>query len=342
MMQLITTLFFGRLVAGSLAYCNAGYPDKANYRALDGYTLLSVHLLARHGDRAPLSNLPSGMFDMQWKCAQAEVKDTSIKVHGIDPKETCALGQKCKPTNGTEGVSGTCGLEHLTTHGISQHRKLGAGLRSVYKKLIPSLYVRSTDTQRTYWSSVALLSGLQDSTAPTASIDMLPTSDDDLIPIETNCKKGKAILKALRNTSALKEPIAYIKKTLKDHNYILPSKPSVEYNAADSIRAHVCHGATPKPKDNKPLDPPTVDSFFTAMDKVIHALYFNSPSTANHRIFMGPYLLNMKKDILNSISLDSSTTLIQSPKKPKALSIFSAHDITIYSLLSALNINDSM
>ncbi len=147
----------------------------------DSYELVHVHIIARHGDRTPVSNLHLGP-QIYYECGLA---DTSFNWNRLDDFNTHFLSSsssgsgrliQLNPGAQNKECGDIKGIGKLTALGFKQHAFLGKLLREKYKDFVASfidnvqslkknLYVQSTQVLRTIHSLSAFLLGfLPDST----------------------------------------------------------------------------------------------------------------------------------------------------------------------------------
>jgi acid phosphatase len=149
---------FGAYGDYPLPYCGANLEvPLPPWGILSNYTLLSVKVMTRHGDRIADSLLPLGM-EIAWNCDEANF------LMGIGAPSTF---YRTRPLTTLGGyILGTCSLGQLTDRGILMHQTLGTNLYTKYVSLLRFLtddeictypaevmYVRSTNIPRTIQSA---------------------------------------------------------------------------------------------------------------------------------------------------------------------------------------------
>ena len=158
----------------SLAYCNADFSTGRVPALPEGATLRQVHVLIRHGARAPSDNRPAWANDT----AEFECNATSLFGHVGAPDRTvlrhgAVLFRKRYVRN---RLPGTCTTGQLVQPGWQMEHASGTHLKERYSSLLPTtldgdgqstFYLRSDDSERTLQSGAALFSGMYpDAAAP--------------------------------------------------------------------------------------------------------------------------------------------------------------------------------
>ena len=158
----------------SLAYCNADFSTGRVPALPEGATLRQVHVLIRHGARAPSDNRPAWANDT----AKFECNATGLFGHVGAPDRTvlrhgAVLFRKRYVRN---RLPGTCATGQLVQPGWQMEHASGTHLKERYSSLLPTtldgdgqstFYLRSDDSERTLQSGAALFSGMYpDATAP--------------------------------------------------------------------------------------------------------------------------------------------------------------------------------
>lgn len=145
-------------------------PDDLN----NGYELVHVHILARHGDRSPITPYVVGS-NVFYECGLVEMKRDSswgrlqdfppFKALPHEDEQLYSIHQTLYPGY----TSKQCGLGKLTSQGFHQHKALGTQMSRKYTKrlfgnstshrLAQSIFVQSTDVPRTIQSAAAFMLG---------------------------------------------------------------------------------------------------------------------------------------------------------------------------------------
>ncbi|KAJ9090329.1 hypothetical protein DSO57_1003453 [Entomophthora muscae] len=297
-------------------YCSASFPSTDTYTGLENYELISVHLMTRHGDRAPITKFPTGSEESsgpatRWVCSPGDISNSSVTFQGMS---------SIKDIRFEEG--GVCSKDHLTDKGIHQLAQLGKELRQIYKaQLADGVFVNTTWTQRTYWSAVALMSGLLDSKHPKFVIHSKPLKKDGLIHLYDKCRLGKHLSEEFIKTNEFQSANAFLVKVANDYGLKFRDHPLAAYLAVDNLRCLDCH------QMSLPSSKPDKSTIYKATDEFIKAMFFPASSSAQlHRMLIGTYLKDLKQQL-------------QHPRKETMPRFFytSAHDVSISALLSSLN-----
>ncbi|KAJ9057250.1 2-phosphoxylose phosphatase 1 [Entomophthora muscae] len=218
---------------------------------------------------------------------------------------------------------GVCSEEHLTNKGIQQLAQLGEELRQIYKaQLTDGVFVNATWTQRTYWSAVALMSGLLNSKNPKFVIHSKPIEKDGLIHLYNKCKLEKQLTRGLVKTNEFQLANASLVKVAKDHGLGVSSHSLAAYKAVDNLRCLDCHQMSlPPSKSDK-------SAIYEAMDEFTKAVYFPASRNAQfHRMHIGTYLKDLNQQLQHT----------RKEAKPRFF-YTSAHDASVSALLSSLDI----
>ena len=150
----------------SLAYCNTDFSTGRVPALPEGATLRQVHVLIRHGARAPSDNKPAWANDT----AEFECNATGLFGHVGSPdravlRRGALLFRKRYVRN---RLPGTCATGQLVQPGWQMEHASGAHLKERYSSLLPTtldadgqstFYLRSDDSERTLQSAAALFSG---------------------------------------------------------------------------------------------------------------------------------------------------------------------------------------
>ncbi|KAJ9054284.1 hypothetical protein DSO57_1016251 [Entomophthora muscae] len=220
--------------------CQPTYPSLDTYRPLQqGYELVSVQLVTRHGDRAPANALPS---HDTWDCRESVVLGETI--FEVTPK----TGQNsyCKGTNPLP--RDICKRGQLTSKGQRQMETLGIRLSQVYQGFVTSkddLTIRSTDSDRCIESAMALARGFLPN-EPTIEITTLPMEKDNMVYYGHVCPKQARLTKELGQSHKVHAPQLWFAHL---HPEIpIPTIAGPEYAIhimTDLPRCRYCHGKPP-------------------------------------------------------------------------------------------------
>eukprot|EP01098_Paradermamoeba_levis_P006126 TRINITY_DN2543_c0_g1_i2.p1 TRINITY_DN2543_c0_g1~~TRINITY_DN2543_c0_g1_i2.p1 ORF type:complete len:342 (-),score=83.06 TRINITY_DN2543_c0_g1_i2:422-1447(-) len=259
-MKLGFLLFLG-LVACALAeeagednpYCRAKWEqDSKLVNQMKKFGKLEmVHVLIRHGDRAPCQKLdiPS---KVSWNCKAnslsyiGNISSTADEVDRVYRKRYIPS---------LEVLPGNCGLGELTERGREQHIALGTYWRKLYIQtygFLPKKYdtnemfIRSTDVFRTVQSAQANLLGLYPR-ADHAVIDIytVDRSTDYMTPNSRQCPKLSHLLNNLYSDSMWKRHFQKVVPLMDRLHEVLniPQDHHLSIGAIfDHLNARQCHG----------------------------------------------------------------------------------------------------
>ncbi len=177
--------------AWSLHYCGSQGPVLLPKTQISGFRLEKVMVFARHGARITavassllpfLSQANNGV--VTWNCSTLcdEISDST--------KELFLLVRK-RYVFGRNLIPGNCALGQLTAMGALQHFHLGAALRQTYNLSSfssSSVYVRSTDTERTLLSARHILAAAFPD-ANSVNVETMDPIMDNAFPNPTLCPK---------------------------------------------------------------------------------------------------------------------------------------------------------
>ena len=319
LLGLVLLLAASQCVATSdvLRYCH-GDPSFCDNKK-DGFVLLQVQLLHRHGDRTPVHALPGFLENVSWNCSDSVVEDI---------EENDSLKLRKVFMNGRQALKGTCMLGQLTKRGESQLKTLGKNFRELYiekLKLMPPklnqdlMMLRSTDVDRTVRSAYHFISGMYPNCAEAVEIDIVEKAMDNAFPNKQFCPYFDKAMKELKKT-------ANFTSFYKTHLLPLEAKYSdlwrfpVDLTVVDdTLRARYCHKLDLPPLMTK-LDSETIMRGVSTMENMIQDSFFIQQLSVGS--FFGDWLSNMELE-----------------PKPKFV-LYSNHDSTLRAILSAFQIFD--
>ena len=173
-------------------------------------TLLLVQVVTRHGARTTFQNLPPSV-EALWFCNESPLMAPAAG----DASGSAAPEMLFRKVyvQGQEALKGNCSQGQLTVAGSQMHYALGKILRDAYVYDDPivsgpsSVYVRSTDVERTVQSAMAQMLGLLGHPLTPALSGVLPVVDvhtveldlDYLAPLKT-CGPVVAVCNAVSET----------------------------------------------------------------------------------------------------------------------------------------------
>lgn len=179
------------------------------------YELQQVHIVARHGDRSPVSH-KLGLSPVYYECGLVQGNE-SLKWTGLrdfphlkglqyGTEEVHSVHQSLFP--GTS--SKQCGSAKLTNKGYHQHRTLGSMINKKYvmsllhnfsnsQKVLQKIYIQSTDYSRTLRSAAAFMLGFlpdqkefrKNTTIYVSPGDLLQAPPPWMEPVFGTCKSMK-------------------------------------------------------------------------------------------------------------------------------------------------------
>ena len=332
-------------------------------KSIDGFTLRSVHIVIRHGDRSPMYKLPN-----------QDSPHLSCHLHSTDKSPNKDLiesfirsvarsgnripyGQKfgCYPKQRT------CMGAQLTGRGVVQHLVNGALLKDVYIRKyglvsnnprLGDLAVRSTDYSRTYQSALAFMHGL----LPDMDLAKLPlhiTShmnfcDDRLSGVSCNCpfinqlkeyaKKEKLKMKSnitSYQSGAIKQEVASIYGMSTQH---VPWIGGI----VEVLMGYVCHGlALPcthlsrvrgevASDEDHCIKLPLIGKLWQYVDARGYIVLSGHAEQKYNLLYIYPLLREITQQLVN---------LSQGHQVPK-ITLYSGHDITLTPLIKVFGTYD--
>jgi len=218
-----------------LNYCQAKRPEVENYKEIEGYTLQSVQIVTRHGDRSPLTMVKNNE-DNVWQCKSpreyVSINNPNGQSTYLKFIDTAADPDYTNPYIRNSFWKGTCFPGQLTKKGSDQHVKLGQALREIYvnklrfidEESLSDLYVRSTNVLRTQLSVQSLLTGFMPNITESIPIHTIPQEIEIYFPNHRACPILDKIEEEIKNEAKWKEFIeknAEFKKKL-DNNMGYP------------------------------------------------------------------------------------------------------------------------
>ncbi|XP_029472053.1 2-phosphoxylose phosphatase 1 [Rhinatrema bivittatum] len=328
-------------------YCNT---PRTKEHSLEGHAphnfkLMSVHVLIRHGDRYPLYAVPK------------------MKRPDID----CTLLSDRKPSHpqladfishmlkGSEAqMDGTlsslprypshswCEMGELTQTGVVQHLQNGNLLREIYlekHKLLPShwtakhLYIESTGKSRTLQSGLALL------------YSFLPNFDWKKINIRhqwssifcsASCDcpmRNHYFEEEQRRQYSFRVKNNYLERTYVDMARVvgIPTRQLRASNPIDSLLCHFCHNISFPCTKNGCID---MEHF-----KVIKTHQIEDEKERKAKKLYFKYALLATHPLLNQTV--TRMQHIAEGRKEELFALYSAHDVTLSPVLSALGITEA-
>ncbi|XP_069752783.1 2-phosphoxylose phosphatase 1 isoform X3 [Narcine bancroftii] len=325
-------------------YCNV--PDKTDH-GLEGhappdYKLLSVHVMIRHGDRYPLYGIPNTKAPAI-DCTRIPNREPSHQLleKFIKTRNDAAKGQLDSPLNNIALFPShtVCEMGELTQTGVVQHLLNGDHLHDTYirkHKLLPDnwtmkqLYVESTGKSRTLESGLALMYSL------------LPKFDWGKIHIRyqwstifcsnsCDCPMRNHYLdEEQRRQYSLRIKNNLLEEAYNDMANIVgvPTRQLRAANPIDSLLCHFCHN----------ISFPCTEHGCINLDhlRAMKAHQLEDERDRQEKKLYYKYALLATHPILSQ-TVTRMQQIIQG-KKDAIFALYSAHDVTVAPLLSALGI----
>ncbi|XP_012292486.2 2-phosphoxylose phosphatase 1 isoform X1 [Aotus nancymaae] len=331
----------------ALLYCNI--PSVAE-RSMEGHAphhfkLVSVHVFIRHGDRYPLYVIP--------KTKRPEIDCTLVANRKpYHPKLEAFISHMSKgsgasfesPLNSLPLYPNhpLCEMGELTQTGVVQHLQNGQLLRDIYlkkHKLLPTdwsadqLYLETTGKSRTLQSGLALLYGF------------LPDFDWKKIyfrhqPSALFCSgscycpvRNQYLEKEQRRQYLLRLKNSQLEKTYGEMAKIVdvPTKQLRAANPIDSMLCHFCHNVSFPCTRNGCVD---MEHF-----KVIKTHQIEDEKERREKkLYLGYSLLGAHPILNQTISRMQRAT---EGRKEELFALYSAHDVTLSPVLSALGLSEA-
>ncbi|XP_048398880.2 2-phosphoxylose phosphatase 1 isoform X3 [Stegostoma tigrinum] len=328
-------------------YCNM--PNKTDHglegHAPSDYKLLSVHVMIRHGDRYPLYAIPKtkpppiDCILIPTRKPSHRLLETFIKNRNI--VTACKLDG---PLNNIALLPShtVCEMGELTQIGVVQHLLNGEHLHDTYikkHKLLPDnwstkhLYVESTGKSRTLQSGLALLYSL------------LPKLDWGKVHVRYQWSTifcSNSCDCPMRNHYLEEEQRRQynlrVKNSLLEQTYIdmakivgIPTRRLRAANPIDSLLCHFCHNVSFPCTEYGCIN---LNHF-----KVIKAHQLEDEQDRQRKKLYYKYALLATHPLLNQTV--TRMQQIAQGKKDEIFALYSAHDVTVAPLLSALGIPDA-
>ncbi|MBN3315493.1 PXYP1 phosphatase, partial [Atractosteus spatula] len=329
------------------AYCNIPNRTENGWEGHSppDYKLLSVQVLIRHGDRYPLYAIPK----TKRPAIDCMLIPSRKPSHPQLPAFVSHMSRAVKsrwdsvmsalPRLPSHAV---CEMGELTQTGVVQHLHNGQFLRSTYikkNKLLPSnwaskhLYIESTGKSRTLQSGLALLYGL------------LPDFDWQRVNIRhqwstifcsSSCDcpmRNHYLDEEQRRQFSLR-----VKNNLLEQTYVemakivgVPTRQLRAANPIDSLLCHFCHNITFPCTHNGCI---SLEHFM-----VIKGHQLDDEKDRHEKKLYYKYSILAVHPFLNQTV--SRMQRIAEGHKEELFALFSAHDVTVAPLLSALGLSEA-
>ncbi|KAI0243575.1 hypothetical protein L0F63_004624 [Massospora cicadina] len=320
------------------SYCEANAPTAKVYTRLENSTLISVHLMHRHGDRTPTTNLPFGLEKDAWNCLPETTQMAGRPSHEFMQRTTvytpggCAAAGYCRVNPFLPTFwPGNCSRGQLTPKGTNQLHRLGVNLGDI-TSVEKDVFVGSTDVWRTQQSATALITGMFRGPA-NLHVYTFPKEMETGVSNYRACPKMTTAENSIKASSTFRQYLAAVEHERTKFEEILGSLrigdelDSVFYYI-DLFQARSCHQL------------PAVCRRSNATAPASSCI--SSPRTPAHRGF----LLELKRNLLLAIRRHTGLKVIRMPppgadpnftfppgystEKFKKFLIYSAHDSSLF------------
>eukprot|EP00062_Callorhinchus_milii_P000607 gi/632934773/ref/XP_007886403.1/ PREDICTED: acid phosphatase-like protein 2 isoform X2 [Callorhinchus milii] len=328
-------------------YCNM--PNKTDHglegHAPSDYKLLSVQIMIRHGDRYPLYAIPKTKqppidctLNPGREPSHRRLKDFIKHINKADK------GRLDGPLNNIAllPTHTVCEMGELTQTGVVQHLLNGDHLHDTYIKkhklltdgwATKQLYVESTGKSRTLQSGLAFL------------YTLLPAFEWEKIHIRhqwstifcsniCDCPMRNHYLEEEQR----RQYNLRVKNNLLERTYVdmakivgIPTRQLRAANPIDSLLCHFCHNVSFPCTEHGCID---LKHF-----KVIKAHQLEDEQDRQSKKLYYKYALLATHPILNQTV--SRMLRVAQGKKDEILALYSAHDVTVAPLLSALGVTEA-
>eukprot|EP00211_Chloroparvula_japonica_P006402 CAMPEP_0119127236 /NCGR_PEP_ID=MMETSP1310-20130426/5863_1 /TAXON_ID=464262 /ORGANISM="Genus nov. species nov., Strain RCC2339" /LENGTH=400 /DNA_ID=CAMNT_0007117481 /DNA_START=92 /DNA_END=1290 /DNA_ORIENTATION=+ len=323
----------------------------------DGFRLVQVHVVSRHGMRTPVTAVPE-MMEISWDCSseRSGISQTfGLRADG--GQSHCRLRKVYTPMATT--LPGTCFMGQLTAQGAYQMRQVGEYYRRVYKDRLGFLsgdpdeaYLRSTDIPRTIESLQALLLGLYGGEGGEYVVHTRDAKAENMFG-RSGCKMLQELKRKLHDTEAYVRATAHGDEEL--YRALGVSKRSVQglNNTIESIilhaDTHLRHlrenivnptvppgppsQAVPGPSRGDPLAHVDEDLVFRLRQRAGYQLGANYRDSVVTRLSIGRFLREVHEAILAGSAGRGGK---------KKFYLYMGHDNTLAPLLGALSCFDGL
>ncbi|KAH0789888.1 histidine acid phosphatase [Histomonas meleagridis] len=227
----------------------------------DGYELIHIQVVTRHGARSPLDGYLKQKDRGIWRC------DSPDAVSGRVEAVPLVHHRKVRTIldNRFADYPPNCRLGELTIEGMQMHLKLGKAYR---KYLVDDLhfldetynpdqiYIRSTAYDRTFKSALSFIGGLYESQSVNELIDITsgPSSNDLFRPSHKTCGDIKNLYQKYVDSDKFKEFLARsgeILKPVREYLNLTEWTQSSGNKACDWVFTMYCNEKTMSPDINQ-------------------------------------------------------------------------------------------
>jgi len=337
--------------SSKLNYCQAGRPSVNDYKSIDGYTLQSVQIVTRHGDRTPLTLLKNNEENV-WQCKAPKEYVSINKPNGpltyLKFIDTAADPDYSNPFIRNSFWKGTCFPGQLTHRGSQQHVKLGEDLRKIYvdklkfidENSLSYLYVRSTNVLRTQLSVKSLLNGFMPNRTESIPIHTLPREIETFFPNLDACPILLDIESELKSEDRWKEYIeknAELKRKLDSYiGYPLNEDNHGFQRYVDVFLARACHNMIlPCLDGNCYYNTEILQQINDNADFEYSYLFSKGENSMKYlKVGIGYFL----REIINNMGRTLGSKHDRDMSNTPNFYIFSAHDNSVAPIMGALGV----
>jgi len=334
-------------------YCQAGKPSLKNYKPIEGFTLQSVQIVIRHGDRTPIAVVKNNEY-VSWQCnapnEYVSVGEPNSDLTYLEFIDTEANYDLINPFIEKTLWKGSCFPGQLTLRGSEQHVQLGKALREIYvdklkfidEQSLSNLYVRSTNVLRTQLSVRSLLKGLIPNRSKAISIHTVPKEIETFQINPKACPVLNDIEKKLKNEDTWKEYIQKnlpLKKKLDQYlGYALEEDENYGYESyVDTYLARTCHNMKlPCIKGNCDYNTEMITQISNNGDFEYEFFYSKAENSKKYLTAGIGYAL--KEIVRNIEKVIESKPLGKNNSNIPTFYIYSAHDNSVGPIMGALGV----
>jgi len=337
--------------SSKLRYCEAQRPSVEYYEEIDGFTLQSVQIVTRHGDRTPLTIIKDNEENV-WQC-KAPTEYVSINEQDNSTTylkfiDTAADPDYSNPYIGKTFWKGTCFPGQLTKKGSEQHVKLGEELRKIYvDKLgfiddnsLSDLYIRSTNVLRTQLSVKSLLSGFMPNSTEPIPIHTVPQEIETYFPNHKSCPILNNLINKIKDEDGWKnfiEKNAELKKKLDGYiGYPLSEDDFGFEKYVDVFLARACHNMIlPCTEENCYYN----NEILQQINNIADFEYGYIFSKGKHsKKYLKAGIGYMLREIINNMGSTVGSKHDRDLTNTPSFYVLSCHDNTVAPLLGALGV----
>jgi len=337
--------------SSKLKYCHARRPLPEKYEPIEGYTLQSVQIVTRHGDRTPLTLVKDNEENV-WQCKAPKeyvsINEPNASLTYLKFIDTAANPDYSNPFIRKSFWKGTCFPGQLTHRGSEQHIKLGKALRKIYvdklkfidENSLSELYVRSTNVLRTQLSVQSLLSGFMPNRTDAIPIHTLPREIEIIQPNMKACPALEKVEEKIKEEEKWKQFIednAELKKKLDGYlGYPLNEDNFGFERYTDVFLARACHDMKlPCAGDDCSYNTELLKKINDNADFEYGYLFSKAENSKKYlKLSIGYFL----REIINNMGKTVGSKHDRNISRTPSFFIFSAHDNTVAPVMGALGV----